>query len=125
GRDYGRPVGSHGINYDGTVLTPDRRGEDIEQPAWFWRPSIGVSGLAFYRGEEVPESQGKALVTGVAPLQSALLHLAGERVQHWEILLTTEGRPYAPVVGPDGAIYVLTDAPGQILRITAQEERRR
>ncbi len=125
GRDYGWPVVSHGINYDGTVLTPDRRGEGIEQPAWFWRPSIGVSGLAFYRGDEFPLWQGKALVTGLAPRQLRLLTLDGERVQHEEILLTTEGRPYAPVVGPDGAIYVLTDAPGQILRITAQEERRR
>lgn len=124
GRDYGWPVVSHGINYDGTLVTPQRRGEGIEQPAWFWRPSIGVSGLAFYDGEQFPLWQGKALVTGLGPRQLRLLTLDGERVQHEEILLTTRGRPYEPVVGPDGAIYVVTDDPGQILRITAQRERR-
>ena len=52
------PVVSHGINYDGTVLTPDRRADGVEQPAWFWRPSIGVSGLAFYDGDRFPPTVG-------------------------------------------------------------------
>lgn len=125
GADYGWPVVSYGINYDGTVLTPHRRAEGVEQPAWFWRPSIGVSGLAFYQGAQFPLWRGKALVTGLAPRQLRLLTLDGERVQHEEVVLTTQGRPYEPVVGPDGAIYVVTDDPGQILRITARQERRR
>jgi glucose/arabinose dehydrogenase len=45
-------------------------------------------------------------------------------VQHEEIIFRAEGRPYEPVVGPDGAIYLVTDKPGQILRLTAQQERR-
>lgn len=123
GGDYGWPVVSHGINYDGTVLTPDRRADGVEQPAWFWRPSIGVSGLAFYDGDRFPLWRGKALVTALAPRQLRLLTLDGDRVQHEEIVLTTRGRPYEPVVGPDGAIYLVTDDPGQILRLTAQQER--
>lgn len=123
GGDYGWPVVSHGINYDGTVLTPDRRADGVEQPAWFWRPSIGVSGLAFYEGDRFPLWRGKALVTALAPRQLRLLTLDGDRVQHEEIVLTTRGRPYEPVVGPDGAIYLVTDDPGQILRLTAQQER--
>ncbi|MDH5833481.1 PQQ-dependent sugar dehydrogenase [Luteimonas kalidii] len=123
GGDYGWPVVSHGINYDGTVLTPDRRADGVEQPAWFWRPSIGVSGLAFYHGAQFPLWRGKALVTALAPRQLRLLTLDGERVQHEEVVLTTQGRPYEPVVGPDGAIYIVTDDPGQILRLTAQQER--
>ena len=122
GGDYGWPVVSHGINYDGTVLTPDRRAEGVEQPAWYWRPSIGVSGLAFYDGAQFPLWQGKALVTALGARQLRLLTLDGDRVQHEEILLTTQGRPYEPVVGPEGAIYVVTDDPGQILKIIAQQE---
>lgn len=125
GADYGWPVVTHGINYDGTVLTPHRRADGIEQPAWYWRPSIGVSGLAFYEGAQFPLWRGKALVTGLSPRQLRLLTLDGERVQHEEVVLRTQGRPYEPVVGPDGAIYVVTDDPGQILRITAEEERPR
>ncbi|WP_202842251.1 PQQ-dependent sugar dehydrogenase [Luteimonas saliphila] len=124
GGDYGWPVVTHGINYDGTVLTPHQRADGVEQPAWYWRPSIGVSGLAFYAGNQFPLWQGKALVTALSPRQLRLLTIDGDRVQHEEILVTTQGRPYEPVVGPDGAIYLVTDNPGQILRLTAQEERR-
>ncbi|WP_372013806.1 PQQ-dependent sugar dehydrogenase [Pseudoxanthomonas sp. 10H] len=125
GGDYGWPVVSHGINYDGTVLTPHTRAEGVRQPAHYWRPSIGVSGLAFYDGRQFPLWQGKLLVTALSPRELRLLTLDGERVQHEEVLLRTEGRPYEPVVGPDGAIYIVTDAPGQVLRLTAQEQRRR
>lgn len=124
GGDYGWPIASHGINYDGTVLTPHTHAEGVRQPIHYWRPSIGVSGLAFYRGAEFPLWDGKLLVTGLAPRELRLLTLDGDRVQHEETVFRTEGRPYEPVVGPDGAIYVVTDDPGQILRLTAQEERR-
>jgi aldose sugar dehydrogenase len=124
GADYGWPVVSHGVNYDGTVLTPDAGAPGVQQPVHFWRPSIGVSGLAFYRGKEFPLWEGKLLVTGLAPRDLRLLTLDGDRVQHEEIIFKAQGRPYEPVVGPDGAIYVVTDSPGQILRLTAQAQRR-
>ena len=124
GGDYGWPVVSHGINYDGTILTPHTRAEGVKQPVHYWRPSIGVSGLTFYRGAEFPLWEGKLLVTGLSPRDLRLLTLDDDRVQHEEIVFRAEGRPYEPVVGPDGAIYLVTDNPGQILRLTAQEERR-
>lgn len=124
GGDYGWPVVTHGINYDGTVLTPHTRADGVRQPVFFWRPSIGLSGVAFYSGGEFPLWQGKLLVTALGRRQLRLLTLDGDRVQHEETILTPEGRPYEPVVGPDGAIYLVTDSPGQILRLTAQEERR-
>jgi aldose sugar dehydrogenase len=124
GGDYGWPVVSHGINYDGTVLTPDAHAEGIKQPIHYWRPSIGVSGLTFYDGAEFPLWKGKLLVTGLSPRDLRLLTMDDGRVQHEEIVFKAEGRPYEPVVGPDGAIYLVTDKPGQILRLTAQQERR-
>lgn len=125
GGDYGWPVTTYGINYDGTLLTPHTHLEGVRQPAYYWRPSIGVSGVAYYDGDEFPLWRGKLLVTSLGRRQLRLLTLDGERVQHEEILLRTEGRPYEPVVGPDGAIYLVTDSPGQILRLTAAEERKR
>lgn len=124
GGDYGWPIVSHGINYDGTVLTPHTRAEGVVQPVHYWRPSIGVSGLAFYHGDEFPLWEGKVLATGLATRDLRLLTLDDDRVQHEEIIFRTEGRPYEPVVGPDGAIYLVTAAPGKVLRLTAQEERR-
>ena len=124
GGDYGWPVATYGINYDGTLLTPHTHAPGVVQPVHYWRPSIGVSGLAFYRGREFPLWDGKLLVTALAPRELRLLTLDGERVLHEEVLFRAQGRPYEPVVGPDGAIYLATDDPGQILRLTAQEERR-
>jgi aldose sugar dehydrogenase len=124
GADYGWPVISHGINYDGTILTPKTRAEGIRQPVYYWRPSIGVSGLAFYSGKEFPLWQGKLLVTGLGTRDLRLLDIEGDHVMHEEVILECEGRPYEPVVGPDGAIYLVTDDPGRLLRLTAQEERR-
>jgi glucose/arabinose dehydrogenase len=124
GGDYGWPVISYGINYDGTILTPDTRASGIEQPIYYWRPSIGVSGLTFYHGDEFPLWEGKLLVTGLGPRDLRLLTIDDDRVQHEEIVFEAEGRPYEPVVGPDGAIYLVTDDPGRILRLTAQEERK-
>lgn len=124
GGDYGWSVISHGINYDGTPMTPHTRAEGMEQPIYYWRPSIGVSGLTFYQGEEFPLWKGKLLVAGLGTRDLRLLDIEGERVMHEEVIVESEGRPYEPVVGPDGAIYLVTDDPGRILRLTAQEQRR-
>ena len=68
----------------------------------YWRPSIGVSGLTFYSGAEFPLWEGKLLVTALSPRELRLLTVDGERVQHEEVVFRAEGRPYEPVVGPDG-----------------------
>ncbi|WP_024867816.1 PQQ-dependent sugar dehydrogenase [Pseudoxanthomonas suwonensis] len=125
GADYGWPVTTYGINYNGTVLTPHTRAPGVTQPVHYWRPSIGVSGVTVYRGSQFPLWEGKLLVTGLGARELRLLTLDGDRVLHEETLLRTQGRPYEPVVGPDGAIYLVTDDPGQILRLSIEEERRR
>lgn len=124
GGDYGWPAVTHGINYDGTLLTPDTRAEGVEQPVYYWRPSIGVSGMTFYDGGEFPLWQGKILVSSLSRRNLRLLTIDGDRVQHEEIILETEGRIYEPVIGPDGAIYVVMNDPGKILRLTAKTERK-
>jgi len=98
--------------------------EGVEQPVIYWRPSIGVSGMTFYRGREFPLWQNKILVTALARRELRLLTLDGERVQHEETLIKFAGRPYEPAVAPDGSIYIVTDSPGMLLRLTASDERK-
>lgn len=124
GADYGWPNVSYGINYEGTLLTPHTRMEGVEQPLLFWRPSIGVSGMTFYQGRQFPLWKNKLLVTALARRELRLLTLDGERVQHEETLIKFAGRPYEPAVAPDGSIYVVTDSPGMLLRLTASAERK-
>ena len=125
GSDYGWPIVSYGINYDGTILTPHTHAEGTKQPVYYWRPSTGVSGLAFYDSNAFPLWRGKLLVTGLATRDLRLLTIEGTRVQHEEVIYQTGGRPYEPVVGPDGAIYVVMDDPGRVIRLTMEREQRK
>jgi glucose/arabinose dehydrogenase len=124
GADYGWPIASYGINYDGTLLTPDTHVEGTEQPVTYWRPSIGVSGGAFYDGDMFENWVGKLLVTGLGSRDLRLLTVERDRVIHQEVLLEIDGRPYEPVIGPDGAIYVVTSEPGRVLRLSAKSARK-
>src|SRR5690606_29474660 len=70
GANYGWPVIGYGVNYTtGTPLHRAREREGMEQPAAFWVPSIGISGLAFYTGDKFPNWRGNAFVGGMAANQ--------------------------------------------------------
>ena len=55
GKNYGWPVVSYGLNYDGTpVGTGKARAPGMQEPVWHWTPSIAPSGMAFYTGDLFP-----------------------------------------------------------------------
>lgn len=112
GANYGWPVISYGINYDGTVITELRAREGMEQPVHHWVPSIATSGLAFYTGDRFPRWKGNAFVGGLAGMHLARLGLDGGRVVETERLLDGLGHRIRDVRdGPDGHLYLLVDAP--------------
>lgn len=125
GRNYGWPVISYGINYDGTVLTPHRRRLGMEQPVRYWRPSIAVSGATFYDGDLFPRWRGKLLTGSLKYETLQLLDVEQDRVMHEETLMQGRGRVREIVTGPEGAIYILMHEPGHILRLTPLKERLR
>ncbi|MDX2177262.1 MAG: PQQ-dependent sugar dehydrogenase [Candidatus Sumerlaeia bacterium] len=122
GLNYGWPAISYGINYNGSILTRERVRPGLEQPAWFWRPSLGVCGIAFYTGGEFPYWQNHLLVANLAAQDLRLLHIEERRVLHEEVILTGYGRVRDVSNGPDGAIYVLLNNPGRILRLSSGGE---
>ncbi len=112
GRNYGWPVISYGINYDGTVLTELRAKEGMEQPLHYWVPSIATSGLTVYQGDRFPRWKGHVFVGGLAGLHLARVAFDGRRVTETEKLLDGMGHRIRDVrSGPDGFLYVLVDAP--------------
>jgi len=118
GINYGWPVITYGKNYNGTIITPYKKKEGMEQPILHWTPSIAVCGLDFYSGDQFPEWQNDLLVGALKYEEVRLVSLEDNRVIHDEVILKNYGRVRDVTCGPDGAIYVVLNEPDQILKLT-------
>ena len=118
GLNYGWPVINYGRHYSGQDI-PEKR-EGMEQPLYYWDPSIAPSGMTFYTADRAPQWRGNLFVGALAGRHLARLVLDGEEVTAEEQLLKDLNERIRDVrQGPDGAIYVATDSPnGRILRVT-------
>jgi glucose/arabinose dehydrogenase len=124
GRNYGWPVISYGVNYDGSKVSDLTEKPGMEQPQHYWVPSIAVSGMIFYTGDRFPHWKGNVFVGGLKSQQVVRLELDGARVVHEERLLrgVIKERVRDLEQGPDGLIYLLTDEEnGRLLRIEPAE----
>ena len=121
GRNYGWPVISYGRNYNGTSITDLVRKEGMEQPNWYWKPSIAVCGLDFYDGDLFPLWKNQLLVGALKFEEVQLLNIEQDRVIYQQTLIKNFGRVRDVATGPDGAIYVILNRPGKILRLTPGE----
>ena len=122
GRNYGWPVITHGIDYSGEPV-PGAVGKSapgMEQPHHVWAVSPGLSGMAFYTGDLFPQWRGNLFLGALASSELIRLELDGDKVTHEERLLGALQQRIRDVrQGPEGALYVLTDAEdGKLLRIT-------
>jgi glucose/arabinose dehydrogenase len=119
GKNYGWPVISYGRNYDFSKIGVGTAKEGMEQPIYYWDPSIAPSGATFYTGASFAEWTGNLFVGALAGQALHRLVLDGERVVGEEVLLGNLGERIRDVhQGPDGALWLLTDnAAGRILRL--------
>ena len=121
GRNYGWPVIVHGIDYPGEPI-----GEGItqkagmEQPRYYWDPVIAPSGLAFYNGSLFSKWKSSIFVGALRGRFLDRLTLSGDKVISEEPLLVDMHNRIRDVrVGPEGAVYVLTDGNGaKLLKLT-------
>jgi aldose sugar dehydrogenase len=122
GKNYGWPVISYGRNYDFTKIGVGTHKDGMEQPLYYWDPSIAPSGAAFYTGDLFPEWKGNLFVGALAGQALHRLVLDGEKVVGEEKLLADLGERIRDVrSGPDGALWLLTDNPqGRVLRVMPQ-----
>jgi len=114
GKNYGWPVISYGINYSGTPFTDITEKEGMEQPFFYWVPSIAPSGMAFITSDIYPEWKGNILVGSLKFSYLERLELKNNKVIKREKLLNEIGRVRNVRQGPDGYIYVAVEGKGII-----------
>jgi aldose sugar dehydrogenase len=119
GKNYGWPLASYGVNYDGVpVPSPDTQPE-LTKPVIYWRPVIAPGNLMFYHGAMFPQWNGSALISGLATQSIVRITFDGQggatAADRWSV-----GHRIRDVeVAPDGALWMLEDAKaGGVFRVT-------
>ena len=119
GKNYGWPLVSYGVNYNGVPIpSPDTR-TDLVKPVIYWTPVIAPGSLTFYEGAMFPQWKGSALIGGLATQTLNRVTFDGKGgatpAERWRV-----GHRIRDVeVGPDGALWMLEDAnPGGLFRVT-------
>ncbi|MCJ8519328.1 PQQ-dependent sugar dehydrogenase [Rhizobium tarimense] len=112
GKNYGWPEVTYGIDYSGAPIGQGiTEMEQTEQPVYYWDPVIAPSGMAYYDEDPIPEWQGAFLVGGLVSQGLVVLHMDGDRVQYEE-RVPLDVRIRDVRVGPDGAVYAVTEQRG-------------
>lgn len=120
GSNYGWPLATYGIDYNGAKISPFTEREGSVQPALYWTPSIAASGMTVYNGNLFPKWKGNLLVGALAAKQVKRVVLEGNKATEVESLFKELNERIRDVrTGPSGAVYLLTDSGnGRVLRVT-------
>jgi len=124
GKNYGWPIASKGLDYNGAKITPHETYEGMKDGVHVWVPSIAPSGLAIYRGDMFPDWNGDALIGGLISRDLRRIDLEnGKSISEESLLSDLDERVRDVRVASDGAILLLTDDPenGKLLRITPKK----
>ncbi|MBW8758286.1 MAG: PQQ-dependent sugar dehydrogenase [Burkholderiales bacterium] len=118
GRNYGWPLVSYAVNYDGVpIASPDTR-PDLAEPVIYWTPVFAPGSLMFYSGAMFPKWKGSAFAGGLVShaLHRIQVHgAAATPAEHW----TVGFRVRDVAQGPDGALWLIEDDhEGGLYRLT-------
>lgn len=117
GANYGWPVISYGINYDGKPITSISKKEGMEQPEIYWIPSIAPSGMTFVNSDKYPAWQGNILVGSLRFKYLNRCIVKDTKIVGQERILINIGRMRNVEMGSDGYIYVSIENPGTVFRL--------
>jgi glucose/arabinose dehydrogenase len=124
GKNYGWPLITYGMNYDGTPITAKTAAEGLEQPVVYWTPSIAVSSIDFYSGDRFPRWKGNVLLGSLAAEELRRIVVSNGKATKQELLFKGIGRVRDVVVGPDGCVYLALHGPDRVARLVPAEARR-
>lgn len=117
GLNYGWPVITYGINYDGTIITNDTAKAGMEQPIIYYVPSIAPCGMDFVEGDKYPNWKNNLLVGSLRFKYVERIEIVNNKVVAQEKLVEDIGRVRNVKMGRDGYIYIAIERPGKIVRL--------
>ena len=121
GNNYGWPVISYGINYDGSTFTDLTEKEGMEQPIHYWTPSIAPCGMTFLSGDFYGNWKNDLFVSSLKFEYLHRLKMDGNVVTGHEELLKDIGRVRDVHMGRDGYMYIVAESPGRLIRLIPEQ----
>ncbi|MFA9192375.1 PQQ-dependent sugar dehydrogenase [Flavobacterium sp. FZUC8N2.13] len=114
--NYGWPVVTYGIDYDNSIISTEQQKSGIENPIYYWAPSIAPCGMTFVTSDKYPDWKGHLLVGSLKFQYLELVKLDNEKIIGRQKIATDIGRLRSVKQGPDGYIYIGVEGKG-ILKI--------
>ena len=122
GKNYGWPKASYGSHYNLMPIKDEHAEQGLEEPIYYWTPSIAPSGMAFYTGDQFPGWRGNLFVGALVGRHVSRLSTDEKKILGEEQLLMHTTRFRDVEQGPDGALYLLTDEEnGKLLKLTPKK----
>ncbi len=121
GNNNGWPVISYGINYDGTTFTDLTEMAGMEQPVYYWTPSIAPCGMTFVSGDFYGNWKNDLFVSSLKFEYLHRLKMNGNEVVGHETLLDGIGRVRDVQMGKDGYLYIAVEGPGRLIRLIPEQ----
>ncbi len=117
GKNYGWPVITWGIDYDGTPISDIQEKEGMEQPLSYYVPSIATSGMTMVTSDKYPAWKGDILVGALAKMHINRVDMDGSTAGKQEVMLQDIGRVRQVSQSPDGYIYAVTQGTGLLIKL--------
>ncbi len=120
GRNYGWPLVSYGVNYDGVPVSASPTRTGVQDPVFTWTPSMGPCGLAFLTNDKFKSWKGDLVGGGLALRFLSRMDVADNKIVGEDRLLNGQARVRNVKQGPDGNLYVSLEEPGRIVRLVPE-----
>ncbi|RCH55771.1 PQQ-dependent sugar dehydrogenase [Mucilaginibacter hurinus] len=116
GKNYGWPIATYGVNYDGSIITPNKELPGVENPKHYWVPSIGPCGMTIITGNKYAGAKGNLLVGALALTHLNRITLTGTTFKSEDRMLQGQGRFRYAAESPEGYVYAISEGPGKLIK---------
>lgn len=117
GKNYGWPTITYGIEYRGAPIGDAiQQKAGMEQPVYYWDPTLSPSGMAFYKGNAIPEWKNNLFIGGLSSMHICRLVIVNNKVVGEERLLADKNERFRDVAYHNGMLYAVTDG-GNLYRV--------